>query len=124
MARPINATINRAKWRLYESTMEGEKSFEELHTIRKVQNVRWKIGLKIIVPLALIFAEQSRLSAYVLQEALVIVLGTAVLLLLILLTLIAFLLLWQGAGFVLYGLTRLVGRITSVRDRRLALNRR
>lgn len=86
--------------------------------------MKWKVGLKIIVALALIFAAQSRLSAYVLQEALVIVLGTAVLLLLILLTLIAFILLWQGAGFVLHGLTRLVGRITSVRDRRLALNRR
>ena len=116
--------MNRAKWRLYESTMEGEKSFEELHTNRKVQNVRWKIGLKIIVALALIFAAQSWLSAYVLQEALVIVLGTAALLLLILLTLIAFLLLWQGASFVLLQLTRLVGRITSVRDRPLALNRR
>lgn len=89
-----------------------------------MQNVKWKVGLVIIVALALIFAAQSRLSAYVLQEALVVVLGTAVLLLLILLTLITFVLLWQGASFVLLRLTRLVGRITSVRDRPLALNRR
>lgn len=86
--------------------------------------MKWKVGLKIIVALAVIFAAQSRLIAYALQEALVVVLGTAVLFLLILLTLIAFVLLWQGASFVLLGLTRLVGRITSVRDRPLALNRR
>lgn len=116
--------MNRAKWRQHESTMEDKKSFDELHNIRRVQNVKWKIGLKIIVALALIFGAQSRMTAYVLQEALVVVLGTAVLLLLILLTLIAFILLWQVASFVLLRLTRLVGRITSVRDSRLALNRR
>lgn len=98
--------------------------FEELHTIRTEQNVKWKAGLKILVSLALILAAHSRLGAYVLQEALVVVLGIAVLLLLILLTLIAFLLLWQGASFVLPQLSRLVGRVTSVRDRPLALNRR
>ena len=124
MAQPINPTMNRAKWRLYESTVQDEKPFDELHTIRTEQNVKWKAGLKILVSLALIFAVQLRLGAYVLQEALVVVLGIAVLLLLILLTLIAFLLLWQGASFVLLQLTRLVGRVTSVRDHPLALNRR
>lgn len=84
----------------------------------------WKAGLKIFVALALIFAAQSPLSVYLLQEALVVVLATALLLLLVFLILIIFLLLWQGASFFLLGLTRLVGRTTSVRDRPLALNRR
>lgn len=104
--------------------MKGEKSFEELHTIRRVQKVKWKVPLKIIVALAFIFAAQWRLGAFVLQEALVVVLGIAVPLLLILLTLIVFLLIWHGANFVLLRLKRLVGRITSIRDRPLALNRR
>lgn len=86
--------------------------------------MKWKVGLTIIIALALIVAAQSRLSAYVLQEALVVLLGTAVVLLFILLTLTVFLLLWQGASFLLLGLTWLVGRTTSVRDRPLALNRR
>lgn len=100
-----------------------EESFKELHTIRRDQNVKWKTGLKILVGVALIFAAQSRLGAYVLQEALIVVLGTAILLLLVWLTLIVFLLFWQGASFV-FRLIWLVARITSVRDRPLALNRR
>ena len=84
--------------------------------------MKWKAVLKIFVALALIFAAQSRLGAYVVQEALVVVLGIAILLLLVWLALIAFLLLWQGASFV-FQLTRLVGLITSVRGRPLALNR-
>lgn len=100
-----------------------EESLKKLHTIRRGQNVKRKVGLTIIIALALTFAGQSRLGAYVLQEALVVVLGIAVLLLPILLTLIVFLLLWQGTSFVLLR-TRLTGRITSVRDRPLALNRR
>lgn len=86
--------------------------------------MKWKAGLKVFVVLALIFAAQSRLIAYVLQEAFVIVLGTAVLLLLILLPLISFLLLWEGASIVFLRLTSLVNRITGVRDRPLALNKR
>lgn len=104
--------------------MSTKNLLRSLTPIRKEQNVKWKAGLKIFVALALLFAAQSRLSAYVLQEALVVVLGTAVVHLLMLVTLIAFLLVWQGASFLLLGLTRLAGRITSVRDRPLALNRR
>lgn len=86
--------------------------------------MKWKAGLKIFVALALIFAAQSRLSVYLLQEGLVVVLATALLLLLVFLMLIIFLLLWQGVSFFLLRLTRLVGGISSVRDRPLALNRR
>lgn len=116
--------MNRASGVCMNRPWKDEKSFEELHAIRRVQNVKWRVGLKIMVALALILAAQSRLSAYLLQEALVVVLSTAVLLLLILLTVIALLLLWQGASFVLLRLTRSVGRITRVRDHSLALNRR
>lgn len=102
---------------------DDEQFFEDLQTVRREQNVKWKAGLKIFVALALIFEAQSRLSAYVLQEALTVVLGIAILHLLMLVTVIAFLLLWHGAIFVFLRLTRIVDRIISVRDRPLASDR-
>ncbi len=103
---------------------DREESFEELHTIRWEQNVKWKAGLSILFALALILAAQSWLSVFVLQEALVVVLGTAFFLLAIFLTLSIFLFLWQGACFLLDRLRRSVGRIPSVRERPVVLNRR
>lgn len=100
-----------------------KETFQELHTIRGEQNVKWKAGLKTLVGLALLFAAQSRLGSYALQEAFVVILGTAIVLLLVWLTLVAFLLLWQGASLT-FRLIRLVARMTSFRDRPLALNRR
>jgi hypothetical protein len=82
--------------------------------------VNWKNGLKIFVALALIFVGQPKLSVYLVEETFTVLLGIAVLLILILLTVIAFLLLWQGASLVFLRLKGLVGQITSIRDRPLS----
>lgn len=57
---------------------------------------------------------------YLVEEAFTVLLGTAVLLTLILISVIAFLLLWQGACLVFLRLKGIVGRITSIRDRPLS----
>lgn len=85
--------------------------------------MNWKAGLMVLVTLILILAEQPRLTLYSVEEALTVLLGIAVLLLLILLPLIAFLLLWQGVAFVFLRLKGIADRVTSVRDRPLALNK-
>ena len=85
--------------------------------------MKWKAGLKIFVALVLLFAAQPRLSAYIVEETLTVLLGIAVLHLVILLTAIVFLLLWQGAIFAFLQLKKIVGRITNAQDRPLALNR-
>lgn len=77
-------------------------------------------GLKIFVALALMFVGQPRWSVYLVEETFTVLLGIAVLLILILLTVIAFLLLWQGASFVFLRLKGIVGQITSIRDRPLS----
>lgn len=82
--------------------------------------MNWKAGLNVFVVLALIFAGQPRLSMYLVEEAFTVLLGIAVLLILILLTVIAFLLLWQGASLAFLRLKGIVGQITSIRDRPLS----
>ncbi len=84
--------------------------------------MNWKNGLKIFVALALIFAGvgQPRLSVYLVEETFTVLLGIAVLLILILLTVIAFLLLWQGTSLVFLRLKGIVRRIASIRDRPLS----
>jgi hypothetical protein len=89
----------------------------------KGRNVNWKAGLMILVTLVLILAVQPRLSMYLMEEAFTVLLGVAVLLILLLLTVIAFLLLWQGAGFVFLRLKRIVELIISVRGRHRVLDR-
>ena len=79
---------------------------------------------KDLCRLTFLFAAQPWLSAYIVEEALTVLLVIAVLHLVILLTAIAFLLLWQGAIFTFLQLKRIIGRITNVRDRPLALSRR
>jgi hypothetical protein len=77
----------------------------------------------ILVTLVLILAVQPRLSMYSMEEAFTVLLGIAVLFILLLLTVIALLLLWQGAGFVFLGLKRIVELIISVRGRPRVLDR-
>jgi uncharacterized membrane protein len=62
--------------------------------------VTWKAGLEILFALALLYAAQPRSSVYMIEEAMTILLGIAVLLILVLLTVVAFLLLWEGARLV------------------------
>ena len=76
-----------------------------------------KAGLIIFSALVLLIAAQSRLITFMLQEALTVVLGIAILHFLILLPMIAFLLLWHGTIFVLLALKRMIARITGVQDR-------
>ena len=80
--------------------------------------MNWKAGLMILVTLALIVLAQPRLSVYSVEEALAVVLGVAVGVVFVLLPVIAFLFLWQGARFVFVRLKGMVVRITSIRDRR------
>ena len=78
-----------------------------------------KTTLKILVALALLFVGQPWMNMYLVEEVLTILVCIAVPLALILLTAIAFLLLWHGASFVFHLLKRIVGWITSLRDRPL-----
>jgi hypothetical protein len=55
----------------------------------------------VCVTLVFIFVWQPRLSVYLVEEALAVLLGIAALLILLLLPVIAFLFLWHGARFVL-----------------------
>jgi hypothetical protein len=77
----------------------------------------------ILVTLVLILAVQPRLSMYLMEEAFTVLLGIAVLLILLLLTVITFLLLWQGAGSVFLRLKRIGELIISVRGRPRVLGR-
>lgn len=71
----------------------------------------------ILVTLVLILAVQPWLSIYSVEEAFTVLLCIAVLLILLLLTVIAFLLSWRGVGFVFLRLKRIVELIISVRGR-------
>lgn len=71
-----------------------------------------------VAALALIAVGQPRLSEYLVEEALTVLLGVAALLLPMLFTVIAFLLLWQGASLAFRRLKARIERITIVRERR------
>lgn len=60
-----------------------------------------KAGMMVLITLVFIFVWQPRLSVYLVEEALAVLLGIAALLILLLLPVIAFLFLWHGARFVL-----------------------
>ena len=72
----------------------------------------------ILVAVAVIVAEKSPLSVYLVEEAFTVFLSLSALFILILLTVIAFLLLWQGASLVIRRLKRIVEPASSIRDRR------
>lgn len=72
-----------------------------------------------VVALALIAAGQLRLSEYLVEEALTVLLGVAALLLLSLLTAIAFLLLWRGASLAFGRLRARTEGFTTRRSSRL-----
>jgi hypothetical protein len=63
--------------------------------------VELKAWMMVCVTLVFIFVWQPRLSVYLVEEALAVLLGIAALLILLLLPVIAFLFLWHGARFVL-----------------------
>ena len=90
----------------------------------KGRSVRWKSELMILAVLPFIFAWRPRLVLYLVEEALAVLLGIAVILTLTWITLTAFLLLWQGASLVFLQLKRIIRRGTSTGDRSLALHRR
>jgi hypothetical protein len=90
----------------------------------KGRSVRWKAGLMILAVLPFIFALRPRLVLYLVEEALTVLLGIAVILTLTWITLTALLLLWQGASLVFLHLKRIIRRGTSTGDRPLALHRR
>ena len=60
-----------------------------------------KAGMMVLITFAFIFLWQPRLSVYLVEEALTVLLSIAVLLILLLLPIIAFLFLWHGVRFVL-----------------------
>jgi hypothetical protein len=64
--------------------------------------VNWKVGLLIPVGLALTSAALPRLSAYLVKEAFVFLLGLAILFSAVLLIVIAVLLLWRGVSAVFF----------------------
>ena len=78
--------------------------------------MNWKNGLKIFFALALILVGQTRLGVYLVEETLTVLLGIAFLLILVLLTVIAFLLLWNGTSLVFLRLKGKVSQIKSIRD--------
>lgn len=81
--------------------------------------MNWKAGLKFLVVLALIYAYavQPRLTVFMVEEALTVMLGVAALLIPILLTAIAFLLLWQVASLVFLCLKWVLRPISGARER-------
>jgi hypothetical protein len=97
-------------------------SSQEFKALRLSEGAKRKLeaAVKILVALALIFVVLPRLGMYLVQEAFTVLLCIAVLLTLILLTVIAFLLVWQGASLVFLWLKGIVGRIASIRDRSLS----
>jgi len=60
-----------------------------------------KAGMMVLITLVFIFVWQPRLSVYLVEEALAVLLSISALLILLLLAVIAFLFLWHGARFVL-----------------------
>ena len=121
LASPFNLTMKLVRNRLRKSPFLARNL--RASDYPKGRNVNWKAGLMILVTLVLILAVQPRLSMYSMEEAFTVLLGIAVLLILLLLTVIAFLLLWQGAGFVFLRLKRIVELIISVRGRPRVLDR-
>lgn len=89
----------------------------------KGRSVKWKVGLTILAVLPFVFT-WSRLVLYLVEEALTVLLGIAVILTLTWITLTAFFLLWQGASLAFIHLKRIIRRGTSISDRPLALHRR
>ena len=83
--------------------------------------MNWKAGLKFLVVLALIYAYavQPRLTVFMVEEALTVMLGIAGLLIPAFLTAIVFLLLWQVASLVFLCLKWLLRPISGARRRPL-----
>ena len=77
-----------------------------------------------VAALAVVAAGQIRQSAYLAEEAFTVLLGVAALLGSVLLTVIAFLLLWQGATFALRWLKAMRERLTGVCGRRSGAGQR
>ena len=86
--------------------------------------MNWKAQLRLLgaLAVAIIFAKHSKLSVYLVEEGLTVLLGIALLVILILLTAITFLLLWQGASLAFFQLKEIVGRITSKGHRPLRVD--
>jgi len=59
-----------------------------------------KVGVMVLIALVFIFACQPRLSVYSVEEELSVLMSIAALLILLILPVIVFLLLWNGARFV------------------------
>ena len=97
-------------------------SSQEFKALKLSEGAKRKLeaAVKILVALALIFVGLPRLGMYLVQEASTVLLCIAVLLSLILLTVIALLLVRQGASLVFLWLKGVVGRITTIRDRSLS----
>lgn len=72
--------------------------------------------LIVVATLALMFAAQTRLGMYLVEETLTVLLSIAVVLIPLLLIVIAILLLWQGASLGFLWLKGIVDRITSIRN--------
>jgi hypothetical protein len=83
-----------------------------------------KAGMMVLITLVFIFVWQPRLSVYLVEEALTVLLGIAVLLILLLLPVIALLLLCHGAPFVFLRLKGVFDFIVSIRDRPRVLHGR
>jgi membrane protein implicated in regulation of membrane protease activity len=77
-----------------------------------------------VAVLALIAAGQLQLSEYLVEEAFTILLGVAALLVSVLLTVIAFLFLWQGATLAVRWLKAMRERLTGVCGRRSGAGQR
>lgn len=83
--------------------------------------MNWKAGLKFLAVLALIYAyaAQPRLTVFMAEEALTVLLGIAFVLISILLAAIVLLLLWQVASLVFLCLKWVLRPITGMRERPL-----
>ena len=85
--------------------------------------MKWKAGLMVLAVLLFILAWRPRMVVYLVEEALTVLLGIAVILTLTWIALTAFLLLWQGASLVFLQLKQIIRQGTSMSDRSLALHR-
>lgn len=92
--------------------------YTDRQTMRRGRTVNWKTRLMTVAALVLVAAWRPRLSEYLVEEALTVLLCIAALLLTMLCTVIALLLVWQGASLVFHRLKVRIERIASVRDRR------
>ena len=77
-----------------------------------------------VAALAIVAAGQIRQSAYLVEEAFTVLFGVAALLASVLLTVIAFLLLWQGATLALRWLKAMRETVTGLCGRRSAAGQR